>query len=353
MLPSCGKSMLLVGNPGVVHVGTHLLQAVKTLNLQVVFADATKAFAGPLWSVKFHWWLRGHHPPLLRRFSQHVIQFCQEFQPSCLLSTGIAPIERSALEAIGNLGIQRLNYLTDDPWNPAHWAPWFMKALPCYDQIFFPRRANLEDLQRLGCPKVAYLPFAYAPEIHFREPPATPSEEACLSSDVVFAGGADRDRVPLMAALARAGFRVRLYGGYWERFPETRPYTHGNADPHTLRKVIAAAKVALCLVRRANRDGHVMRTFEVPAMGGCMLTEDTEEHREIFGEEGKAVVYFRIVDEMIQKLNWLLDHDDERRRLADTAHTLITEGSNSYKDRLVSMLDLTRSQASGLNVPTI
>ena len=40
------------------------------------------------------------------------------------------------LGAIGRLGIERINFLTDDPWNPAHHAPWFMKALPEYDEVF-------------------------------------------------------------------------------------------------------------------------------------------------------------------------------------------------------------------------
>ena len=53
-----------------------------------------------------------------------------------------------------------------------------------------------------------------------------------------------------------------------------------------------AAKVNLCLVRRAKRDGHVMRSFEIAAVGGCMLAQDTDEHREIFGPEGEAVRLF-------------------------------------------------------------
>src|SRR5690606_33955463 len=105
-------------------------------------------------------------------------------------------------------------------------------------------------------------------------------------------------------------------------------------------------KVALCLVRRANRDGHVMRSFEIPAIGACMLTEDTQEHREIFGEEGNAVVYFRSCDEMIEKLDWLLNHVSERQRLAKTAHELIVNGHHAYKDRLVSMLEFTQSHIS-------
>jgi len=336
-----GKRILLVGNPESVHVGTHLHQAAETAGLRVMFSDVRRAFAGPAWRVKFNWWMRGHRPPRLRPFSQEVVQACREFHPLWLLATGLAPLDASALQAIGQLGVQRLNYLTDDPLNSAHRSPWFLKALPHYDHVFSPRRANMEDLRRLGCPAVSYMPFAYAPELHFPEPSVTTAEQAQFAAEVVFVGGADCDRVPYMAALIRAGFKVALYGGYWERYPETKAHARGHADPQTLRKAIRGAKVALCLVRRANRDGHAMRTFEVPAVGACMLVEDTEEHRELFGEEGKSVVYFRDVDDMIEKLRWLLAHDDERQRLAQTVHHLITKGKHTYRDRLMTVLDLT------------
>lgn len=336
--------LVLVGNSGVVHVGAHLYQAAKNLGLSVQFCDTTEAFYGLAWQRRWNWWLRGHRPSRLREFSEQVAQACHELRPKWILSTGLAPIEAWALEEMGKLGVQRMNYLTDDPWNPAHQAPWFLKALPQYDHVFTPRRANVGDLQRLGSPKVAYLPFAYAPELHFSESPTETDEQARFNYDVVFAGGADRDRVPWIAALIRAGFKVGLYGGYWERYPDTRGHTRGHADPKTLRKVIRGAKVALCLVRRANRDGHCMRTFEVPAIGACMLAEDTEEHREIFGADGKAIVYFRSISEMVERLRWLLDHGEERQRLARAAHRLVINGQHSYKDRLLTMLNLAGSQ---------
>ena len=335
-----GKKILLVGNPDHVHVGAHLHQAAETAGLRVMFSDARSAFAGPAWRVKLNWWMRGHKPPRLRAFSQEVVHTCREFQPLWMLSTGLAPLDASALQAIGQLGVLRLNYLTDDPFNPAHRSPWFLKALPHYEHVFSPRRANMEDLCRLGCPAVSYVPFAYAPELHFPEPLAPAEEQARFAAEVVFAGGADCDRVPYIVALIRAGFKLALYGGYWERYPETKAHAQGHADPQTLRKAIRGAKVALCLVRRANRDGHAMRTFEVPAIGACMLVEDTEGHREIFGEDGKAVVYFRDVDDMIEKLRWLMVHDDERQRLVQTAHYLITQGKHTYRDRLMTMLTL-------------
>ena len=155
---------------------------------------------------------------------------------------------------------------------------------------------------------------------------------------MAFAGGADPDRIASIGVLTRRGFRVALYGGYWQRYGETRTQGRGHADPQTLRKAIAGAKVALGLVRRANRDGHSMRTFEVAAMGGCMLAEDTDEHRQILGEDGEAAVYFRSPAEMIERLQWLLAAEDERQRLKVTIQARITSQPNTYQDRLEAML---------------
>jgi hypothetical protein len=113
------------------------------------------------------------------------------------------------------------------------------------------------------------------------------SELKDYSGDIVFVGGGDSDRVPYFAALVRAVFSVALYGTHWDRFAETRRLTRGQLPIAELPKGIPA-RIALCLVRRSNRDGHCMRTFEVPAVGGCMLKEDTEEHREILGREGSV-----------------------------------------------------------------
>jgi spore maturation protein CgeB len=113
-----------------------------------------------------------------------------------------------------------------------------------------------------------------------------------------------------------------------------------------LRKAVGAAKVVLCLVRRANRDGHVMRTFELAAMGACMLTEDTTDHRELFGPEGQAVMYFRNEVEMVDKLRWLLEHKADRQRLQDAARRLVTQGRHTYQDRLQAMLAAAPSEAT-------
>lgn len=330
-------SLLIVGNPSLFHIGSHLREAAHSLSIPVDLHDMRPAFDAPWPLVQINWRLMGHRPPRLAAFSDAVDSRCQVKPPRWLLATGTAPLTAGTLQRLGALGVQRLNFLTDDPWNPTHRARWFLDALPHYDQVFTPRRANIDDLRRLGCRHVQYLPFAYAPHIHFLEQ-APPDEQGRFACDVLFYGGADKDRLPFVKALIRAGLNVHLYGGYWDRHADTRPYFKGHADPSTLRKAVAEAHVALCLVRLANRDGHVMRTFEAPAMGGCMLTEDTPEHRVLLGDDGVATVYFSGVDDLVSKACWLLRRPEERWRLARTAHTSVTTGANTYADRLQTML---------------
>jgi spore maturation protein CgeB len=321
-----------------VHVGAHFLAAARSLDIKVRLVDASKALSTNRWINSFCYHLAGHQPFHLHRVSRQVREEAENFQPTVLLATGMAPIEAEDLSAIRAMGVQTFNFLTDDPFNPLLASRWFTKALPEYDIVFNPRRANIDELRAAGCKDVRYLPFAYAPEIHFSEKPANQAEFDSFASDLYFVGGADKDRIGYMDLLIREGFRLALYGPFWRRYLRTRSAARGIANAMTVRKGAAAGKVALCLVRRSNRDGHCMRTFELPAMGTCMVVEDTEEHREIFGPEGECVVYFQTAEEMLAAVRGLVADDGARARLAVACHRRICGGKNSYHDRLVEML---------------
>jgi hypothetical protein len=328
------RSLVLVGMTAEDQVAAHLLRAAAVLGSDAHLMDADAAYRSNTLIRQFNWRLRGRRPAHLDAFSRAVEDACEDRRNVSLITTGLAPLTADSLRRIGELGIPRLNFSTDDPWNPAHRAPWFFEGLHHYDVVFTPRRRNVADFEEFGCRRVEYLPFAYSPEVHF---PA-PGRET-VTDDVLFAGGADDERVPWIKALIDAKFRLALYGGYWDRNTATAQYARGFANLADLRSAVASSRVCLCLVRRANRDGHAMRSFEVPAMRGCMLAEDTDEHRWLFGDEGESVLYFRDVNEMLAKARWLMEHGDERRRLALRAHDRITGGAHTYRDRLEQMLN--------------
>jgi hypothetical protein len=318
----------LVGQRSGSHIGGSLERAARGLSHEVAFYDTTAAFNSPAVWRHFHWRLR-RRPPRLKAFSQAVEQGVLAFRADLLLATGLAPLEARALQALRAAGVECVNYLTDDPWNPAFKADWLFEAIASYDRVYSPRRANLDDLRAINQRDVGYLPFGYDHEIFC---PGTARRE---SFDLVFAGGADPDRLPWFRTLLERGYRIALFGGGWQRHAEFRACAHGLIEPAQLKHVMAAAAAALCIVRRANRDGHAMRSFELPAMRVCMLAEDTAEHRELLGD---TVAYFSTPDQLTEQLDLLLGDPQRRDQLAHAAHTRIVSGSNTYVDRLESML---------------
>lgn len=336
------KRIVISGYTDPYHLGSIMNDAARELGWESLLCNAGAAKQTSRLELRLNWRLRAHRPPRLNTYSQHLLEVCRDFRPQFVLVTGITAPNATAVRELRDMGIVCMNYLTDDPWNPSHYAPWFFEALRQYDAVFSPRRANLEQLRNLGC-GAFYLPFAYAPELYFPEVP--PDEmRTRFDCDVLFYGGADQDRLPYIEALVDAGLNVHLYGGYWERYPRFRHAFRGTADTQTLRWAISGARVTLCLVRRANRDGHVMRTFEASAMGACMLAEDTEEHRAIFGEDGEAVVYFQSVEDVVEKARQLLVSAAERERLAKNVYERIVGGENTYQDRLCTMIDTLQTE---------
>lgn len=329
--------LLIVGFDHPAHVGTHFCDAAQSLGLTATIADTQRALRGPPVIRSLAWRLRGHRPYRLKSFGDEVIRIHETFRPDIVLATGIAPLTETVLKKLKQRRAALVNFLTDDPWNPAHLAAWFLKALPAYDFVFTPRHANMDSLRRLGCHRVQYLPFAYAPRIHYRQP-LNEEENARFYSDVFFAGAADKDRLPYAGALLRSGLKVGLFGQYWERHLSTRFAAGGVLAPDALRCHASAAAVTLCITRRANQDGHAMRSFELPAMRTCLLTEDTPDHRRLFGPDGEATVYFDSPVSMADRCLWLMQREEERDRLAFNAHRIIVGGQNTYADRLQSML---------------
>ncbi|MEM7774288.1 MAG: glycosyltransferase [Pseudomonadota bacterium] len=231
-----------------------------------------------------------------------------------------------------------MNFSTDDPFNPMHRAEWQLGSLKAYDVIFTPRRSNFAELQEQSQAEVRYLPFAYDSHLFSRRDAHEMS--ASEHDDVLFVGGADPDRVAFFREFVQHGLRVKFVGSYWDRYAIPGGSCIGSRDWKSISALTAGAAVNVCLVRRANRDGHVMRTFEIPAVGGFSIVEDTADHRAFFREEGECVLYFSTPKEAVEKARWALENPLERRRMAAAAHARVAEGGHTYHDRLATMLDM-------------
>lgn len=332
--------VLLIANCQSYQVGNFFAKALYNLGIAHDTVDEGRFIEAYLRSVVYkllykvlkrpisYWW-----------FQSQIVDAARSFRPSVVLVTKgawIAPDTLCEVKALTDATL--VNYATDNPFNPRMTTRDLLEGIPRYDLYVCTKRAIMEDVRRVGAHHVVYVPFGYEPSLHYPEQPATEEERLRFASDLCFIGGADRDRYPILRRVAELPeINLHLYGGYWHRDPTLRPFYRGFAYGRDYRLAMSGTRIALCLVRRANRDGHVMRTFEIPACGAFMLAERTEEHLSFF-EEDKEMVCFGSDEELLDKVRYYLAHDEERQQIARAGHRRVWAKRYTYQDRLQEIL---------------
>jgi spore maturation protein CgeB len=328
--------VLIVGNDGGTNIGGSFLRAAARLGWEAELLPSRQAMAAPSLVRQVCWRLLGRRPPRLGRFSAAALGALDAFRPQALVATGLAPLTAEVLGEVAKRGVRTVNYLTDDPFGPAHRASWFLAALVRYHAVASPRRANLGDLEKLGCRSVRYVPFGYDPELHFPVPPRPD-----LECDVLFVGGYEPERAPFPRHLVKNGFDLRLHGDRrWRRAPGLRTAYRGHTGPEGLRAATCSARINVAMGRRQNRDGHTMRTFEVPACGAALLAEDTREHRDLLASFLPEDWFFSGPEDLADKTRRALDDPRRRAEVAARGRHWATRGRHRYDDRLSDLLAL-------------
>src|SRR6185295_12681796 len=80
-----------------------------------------------------------------------------------------------------------------------------------------------------------------------------------------------------------------------------------------------------------------MRTFEVMGTGSFLLTNWIPTIEELF-EDGKHLVLYRSLDEMVDKAKYYLAHDEERERIAQAGYEEVIR-KHKIQDRMNIILN--------------
>jgi spore maturation protein CgeB len=93
------------------------------------------------------------------------------------------------------------------------------------------------------------------------------------------------------------------------------------------------------------------RAFEACGIGAFQMLDWTPGLSQLF-EPGEEVVVFRHMQELKEKLNYYLEHDDERRRIAEAGKRRAAR-EHTYEDRLELMLTTVFGDAQGFSMPEL
>jgi spore maturation protein CgeB len=81
-----------------------------------------------------------------------------------------------------------------------------------------------------------------------------------------------------------------------------------------------------------------MRIFEVTGVGSCLLTDNKKNMPFLFDLDKEVVVYDN-QDDCISKIKWLLENENERKKIAESGHKRTIE-SHTVLDRCKSIIDI-------------
>ncbi len=148
-----------------------------------------------------------------------------------------------------------------------------------------------------------------------------------------------RDRFAIFLK-KKLGDAFELIGDHWET-------NHGLAhtpriwDKKVLHERMRRVPICLNLMKGCLETGLNIRHFEITAYGGFMLTYWTPELPAYF-EIGKECDVFRDEGELVEKIDYYLDHPRERREIA-LAGQRRTHAQHLYSHRIGQLVDTLRA----------
>jgi spore maturation protein CgeB len=140
--------------------------------------------------------------------------------------------------------------------------------------------------------------------------------------DLIFVGAMHLGKMPLLARVKKAfRSRCRMHGlTSWKRniYYNVKYGFPGWVRPVPGRAYVSLyqrAKIGFNVHNRGDYSVGNYRLFELPANGVMQISDGGENLNEFF-EVGKEIVGYENADDLIDKVNYYLAHDEERERIA-------------------------------------
>lgn len=241
-------------------------------------------------------------------------------------------------------------WFADDSWRfynySKFWAPRFSWAITTYSWM-------PEIYKKYGQPNV--IRSQWAANLNTYKPPAELPKERPA---VTFIGGWSKPREKIITYLRNRGIPVTVFGGGWNE---------GRVSDEEMIRLFSVSKINLGLnpapgflnknslgrlffrrsIDKIIPDFHLIsnfqtffrrnvpqikaRHFEIPACRGLVITSPADDLDQFY-EPDKEMVFYSHLDELASKINYYLEHDNERERIAEAGYQK-TLRFHSYEKR--------------------
>lgn len=291
--------------------------------------------------------------PILRRMARSIlwgkvnlstIEVARCIKPQLIISFKGAYLNPDTIRFINSSeGIPFVNYYPDNPYCGVPLDPRktsaqrhdLLDALREYRHVFTWERNLVQHLLKDGV-SASYLPFGVDSTI-FHTNNHYECTQCGINHEIVFVGQHTSKREKHIKAIKR--YRVALWHDSWnwagEQLKKDHIFHTDSVFGPACSGVYTTAGVSLNIVDNLNMPGHNMRTFEIPASGGIMVSIFTEEQAAIF-PEGEAAFYYHVPEEIDDIIERILEDKPWQKKIRENALRLAQD--HTYVHRATELL---------------
>lgn len=291
--------------------------------------------------------------PLIPRINQMNIDFveqCMKFKPDMLLVFKGDTIFAESLKLIKRkIRPIMATWWVDDPfcyWDGAcNIRPYehTLKSLFLWDHFFIFETYSLKRLKRIGVKKAYYLPNATDSDYFYKIHKVNKEDKIYYGSDLSFIGTPCRQRGAMIKALRNYN-NIKLWavpGMPWKDEYFKKYQIKNDLKFNEIRKIHNYTKINLNNHFFVNTTGANLRTFDIPACGGFLLTDRMSDITDNLYKEGQEVIVYDSLDDLRKKVDYYLKNEKERKEIAENARQT-TLKKHLYEHRVKELLEVVR-----------
>jgi spore maturation protein CgeB len=147
--------------------------------------------------------------------------------------------------------------------------------------------------------------------------------------DVTFVGQAHGNRRQIIDELRKNGIYIKTWGVGWK---------NGRLSQVEMIKVFNQSKINLNLSKASvgEIDEVKLRDVEIPGCGGFIITGAPKDEISQYYDIGKEIVCYESTQDLIDKVTYYLNHDDEREAIAEAGY-IKTIDKHTYERRFTDI----------------
>jgi spore maturation protein CgeB len=271
-----------------------------------------------------------------------LLRIAETTRPDVIFIDNSRVVSLRTLRRLRDFGDPTLAYYTPDDIIAPHNLSWPLRlTFPEWDIFFTTKTFNLPELASRNVRRPVLIGKAFDTTLHR---PMTKEEVGpeYQKYDLVFLGAFERDRAASIRRLGEAGLNVLVFTSATNKWQLTAGHSNVVIREAVFNveytKAIHYGKIALCFLRKINRDRITQRTMEIAATGQPMLAEKTDEH-DIHFIDGREYVGFTDDSSLVRLAKGLLENHKLRSAIGDGGRNRCLSSGYSTADRATQLLE--------------